>query len=64
MTKNVVTLVSDAHLASSDSCDDNDTENYNSELHLYFMLLLYSDTAITSDCQDKSVSVTKSWNHN
>jgi len=72
MTKNLVILDSDAHLASSDSCDDSDTENYNSELHHYFMLLLYSDTGISSDCYelrcslstDKSVSVTKSGNHN
>jgi len=48
MTKNLVILDSDAHLALSDSCDDSDTENYNSELHHYFML----DTGISSDCYE------------
>jgi hypothetical protein len=66
MTKNLVTLDSDAYLASSDSCGDSDTENYVSELHHCFMLLLYADTGISSDCyelwcslnKEKSASVT------
>jgi hypothetical protein len=46
MTKNLVTLDSDTFLASSDSCDDSDTEYYNYELHHYFM---YLDTGISSN---------------
>jgi len=36
MTKNLVTLNSDVPVASSDSCDDSDTENYNYELQSLF----------------------------
>lgn len=72
MTKNLVTLDSHACLASYGSCDDSGTENYSSEPHHCFMLLLYSDTEVSSNyyllcCslnKDKPVSVTTWRNHN